>query len=204
MITCPWCHTTYIQFKAICNRCGGPIPTPITVPLNAPPVMPPPPPAPRPFSKSYVRRLVFSDGWAIAGFVLLLLGIIFTALGGAMMAGIVTEFLGVPFLAAGLPLFLVGWLIYAIRRRKAQTTVRVLRDGEAASGQIDSVERNYSVRVNGRNPWVIKYRFDVMGKEYKGKVSTLNDPAAIFKPGRPAHVLYLAEKPKVSTLYPHP
>jgi hypothetical protein len=166
--------------------------------------MPPPPPAPRPFANSYIWRLVFSDGWAITGFVFLLLGGIFTILGALLTIGVITAFVGIPFLAFGLPFLAVGILVFSVRHKKAQTTVQVLREGQAASGQIDSVERNYSVRVNGRNPWIIKYSFQVMGQDYKGEVSTLNDPASIFRPGIPAHVLYLPDQPRLNALYPHP
>ncbi len=205
MINCPWCHTSYVKFKATCEKCGGQIPPPITVPLNAPPRIPPPPPAPRPFAKGYARQLAFSDRWANTALIFLLLGIIVTCLGIMLILGIVTvtALTAMPFLGAGLVLFLLGVLIFQLRYKRAQTAFRVLREGQVANGQIESVQRS-SARDGGHNPWVIKYSFQVMGQDYEDQVSTLNNPTLVFKPGSPAHVLYLPDKPELNSLYPHP
>lgn len=136
--------------------------------------------------------------------VFLLLGSIFTILGAALTLGIITAFVGLPFLGIGLVFLAVGAFFFRRSYQKAQTTLKVLREGQAINGQIDNVRINNSVRVNNRNPWVIKYSFQVMGQEYQGQVSTLNDPSPVHKQGNPAHVLYLPEKPEVNSLYPHP
>ena len=204
MITCPWCNTSYAMFQSSCDKCGGPIPPPVTVPLNAPPRLPPPPPAPRPFADNYAWRLMFSDGWAIASMVFLLLGGIFTIIGIPLTLALVTAFVGLPFTGLGLTFLAAGAFFFRRSYQKARTTVKVLREGQTANGQIDSVAMNYSVRVNNRHPWIIKYSFQVMGKNYEGQVSTLDQPNLYLKTGNPAYVLYLPETPEQNSLYPHP
>ena len=67
-----------------------------------------------------------------------------------------------------------------------------------------SVEQNYNVRVNGRNPWKIAYRFSSPRGECAGEVSTLNPPGPNLQPGREVYVLYLPETPEINAIYPHP
>jgi len=164
----------------------------------------PPPPAPRPFSDSYAWRLLFSDGWAIASLVFVLLGGIFTITGLPLIIGIITAFVGIPFTLMGLGFLAAGGFIFYKRFEKARTTVNVLREGQAVRGEILSVEMNYNVRVNGRHPWTIRYSFRALGKDYEGQVSTLNHPNPQLRPGNPAYVLYLPNQPENNALYPHP
>ena len=58
------------------------------------------------------------------------------------------------------------------------------------------------VRVNRRHPWLIAYGFEVGGRQYEGRVATLNPPA--LRPGWPVRVLYLPEAPRHNALFPHP
>ena len=108
MITCPWCGTNYAVFQPNCTNCGGPLPTPReNPPAGAGTVQPEepllmPPPAPRPFSNSYTWKLLMSDGWAIAAFVFILLGGIFTVTGIGLTVAIITAFVGIPFAGLGL------------------------------------------------------------------------------------------------------
>ena len=207
MITCPWCGTNYLAFQSNCKNCGGPLPAPRdqAAPFAAgDDRLPDPPPPPRIVADSYAWRLMFTDGWGVAGLVFTLLGSIFTLLGAALTAGIITAIVGLPFLAIGLAFLVVGSRLLSSRYKGAQQTIGVLRFGQAAAGTIAGVEENLNVRVNSRHPWNITYQFRVQGQQYQGRVSTLNPPGPDLQPGRAACVLYLPEAPQHNSLYPHP
>ncbi len=203
MITCPWCGTNYPTFQPNCQNCGGPLPPPQETRLpEEGPVMPPP--APRPIASNYAWKLLLSDGWAISALVFLILGFVFTLLGIILTVAIITAFVGIPFAGLGI-LFLGGGIGVAIwRYKEKQAVVDILRVGEATTGQITSVEENYNVRVNGRNPWRISYQFALGGQTYGGELSTLNTPGAALQPGKQTCILYLPQSPARNTLYPHP
>ncbi len=217
MVTCPWCGTSYAAFQSNCSKCGGPLSQPVAEPsparADAAPVeaattaeedvlMPPPPP--RPISDSYAWRIMLTDGWAVSSFVFGLLGGIFTLVGGALTLGIITAFVGLPFLAVGLAFLVGAAAVAAWRYQSAQRLVEVLKTGQATVGQIERVDENYSVRVNGRHPWTITYQFQALGRPYSGRVSTFNHPGPALQPGRKTCVLYLPAAPQHSGLFPHP
>lgn len=165
-------------------------------------VMPPPPP--REIAGSFAWRWLATDGWTIAAFVFIILGGSFSLTGVGLTAGIVTAFVGIPFLLLGLVFLGGGVGVMFWRYRMAQNALNVLRHGQATRGEITTLEQNYNVRVNGRNPWTIGYKFSLDGKEYEGKVSTLNNPPMYLAPGSPTAILYLPDAPEYNGLYPHP
>lgn len=206
-ITCPWCGTNYTSFQSNCRNCGGTLPAPAQVEAAAARKqlelqMPPSPP--REISDNYVWRLLGQDGWVISSAIFVLLGVIFSFVGAGLTLGIITAFVGLPFLGMGL-FFLCGGLgIIYWRYQFAQNVVNVLKHGEATEGEVTGLEANYNVRINGRNPWTVSYKFALDGKDYEGKVTTLNFPGLFMQPGSPAVVLYLPDKPGNNQLYPHP
>ena len=205
MITCPWCGTSYLEFRSNCQNCGGPLPAPSDVPLPVVGQLPPAPPsAPRPIADSYLWRLLLGDGWAVAAGIFGLIGSIFFFVGFMLTVAIITAFVGLPFALLGLALLAAGVTILVRRYEAAKMTVGVLRHGQAAAGRIVSAEANYNVRVNGRNPWTITYSFQANGQDQQGSVTTLNPPGPALQPDHPAWVLFLPDAPQNSTLYPHP
>jgi hypothetical protein len=210
MITCPWCGTNYPAFQSNCKNCGGPLPAmaapaaPEFQPSRPEANYPEPPPAPRAISQNYIWRLLSTDGGAIVAFVFGLLGAIFTFVGFILTIAIVTAFVGIPFGVLGLIFLVVGGGVGRSRYQTMQRTVEVLKNGQAAAGQIVNVEENLYVTVNQRHPWTITYQFRVGEQEHQGKVTTLNVPGASLQPGKKAWVLYLPEAPEHNTLYPHP
>jgi hypothetical protein len=201
MILCPWCGTNYEQFLSNCKNCGGPIPAPKEEPQEGPQL---PPSAPRSISNNYVVKLMMSDGGAIAGFVLALIGAVFSILGMILTLGVVTVFVGIPFLLLGVGLLAGGAGLLIWRYQDKQRVVNVLRLGQAVLGEVMDIQENLNVSINNRNPWTIEYNFRVNGQSYPGKVTTLREPGAELQPGRSVYVLYLAEEPARSTIYPHP
>jgi membrane protein implicated in regulation of membrane protease activity len=208
VITCPWCGTNYAAFQSNCKNCGGPLPHPAestpaaSAASGSDVVMPPPPP--RVIADSYAWRLLLADGWAITASIFALLGAIFFPLGAILTIGIVTAFVGIPF--AGLGFVFLSLAIAALvwRYQEAQKVLTVLRTGEATRGQIVSVQQNYNVQINGRNPWSLVYQFRANGRDIQGRVTTLNYPGPQLRPGSPACVLYLSNAPDYNSLYPHP
>ena len=206
MVTCPWCGTNYFVYQPICSRCGGAIQPQAgdRPPSGRADDLPDPPPPPRSISERYAWRLLFSEGWGVGGMVFGLIGAIFSVVGLALTAAIVTAFVGVPFLLLGL--IFLGFSIAALawRYQEAQKVVGVLRDGLPAEGEVTSLEENHNVSINGRYPWDIAYAYRVGGRAYTGKVSTLNSPGPHLQPGKAVRVLYLASAPERSSIYPHP
>jgi hypothetical protein len=206
MIICPWCGTNYPVFRSNCENCGGSIQM-AEGSAGSPGStgnIPAPPPAPRSISQSYVWRLLSTDGWSIAAFVFGLLGAVFILVGAGLTIGILTAFVGLPFLVLGLALLGIGAGALIWRYQEMQKVVNVLRVGEAASGKIVGVQENYSVRINGRHPWVIRYQFQVNGQNYEGKVSTLNPLGEQYQAGNAVWILYLPTAPQWNSIYPHP
>jgi hypothetical protein len=204
-ITCPWCGTNHQEFQSNCKNCGGPLPAPSQVAATAARrklVMPPAPP--REIASSFAWRWLLTDGWTIGGLVITIVGGSFSVTGAGLTVGIITAFVGIPFLLLGLVMLAGGLAVLVWRYDLAQKAMNVLRHGLSTKGEITSLEPNYSVRINGRTPWTIGYKFSLDGNEYEGNVSTLNNPSADLAPGNPAAVLYLPDAPQYNGLYPHP
>ena len=208
MVTCPWCGTSQ-EFQSNCINCGGPLPQPVEPlpvgrekPADEAVLMPPPPP--RSISDRYIWKLLLADGWGIAALVFALLGAIFTPLGVALTIGIITAFVGVPFVGMGV-LFLAGGVgVGAWRYKSAQQTVTVMRLGKAVQGKILEVNEVYNVEVNGRHPWTIRYEYKISGQTYTGEITTLNRPGENLREGMGVCVLYLPDSPGKNALYPLP
>ena len=207
MIICPWCGTNYLTFQSNCKNCGGPLQVPeekSTSPSAPSEDIPAPPPAPRQISDKYIWRLLLSDGWAIAALVFGVLGVIFSLVGAGLTLGLITAFVGIPFLLFGVPFLgaAIGILIW--RYEQAKKIVDVLRMGESTYGQIVEAQENYSVEVNGRHPWMIRYQFQVNGQNHEGNVTTLNPVGQNLQAGKTTCILYLPDAPQWNSIYPHP
>jgi len=205
MITCPWCGTNYTSFKPNCDNCGGSLPLPPeTAPTPPSSALSVPPPAPRNVPRQAFRNILFSDGLAVSALVFTLLGFVFTA-GGLYLT---TSEVAAPdapcFVGMGLLFLCSGIVVLVWKYRVCARTVEVLREGEATVGEILSVIQNFGVRVNGRYPWTVKYRYEVDGDPYSGKVTTLSKPDLSQQRGSPVYVLFMRDDPTRSTIYPSP
>lgn len=206
VFTCPWCGTTHLEFQSNCSNCGGPMLAPRQQAMATATEgdLPNPPPAPRSISSRYVWRLLSSDAWSVVAGIFGILGLVFTLVGSGLTVAVITAFVGLPFLLLGLCFLAFSIPVFIWRYRNAQKIMRVLREGAVTQGEITAADEQYSVRVNGRHPWIVRYRFAVEGKTYEGKVSTLNPPGAAVSAGRPARILYLSDAPQWNSIYPHP
>ncbi len=205
MITCPWCGTHYEAFQSNCDNCGGSLPEPISNELETAMEMPLSPPLPpRKIPSKVLQRMLFTDAGIITGGIFLLIGAIFFIVGMVLVLAIITLPVGIPFVGLGFIFLVVGGILFFWRYENARQLVSILRDGQAALGEITQVAQNFHLRVNGRYPWVIQYRYKVHGKNHEGKVSTLSQPDLNQQPGKPVYVLYQLTSPDKSTLYPSP
>ena len=133
-----------------------------------------------------------------------MLGLIFALVGAPLAFAGVTAFVGIPFFLIGVVLLAIGGWLFIGQFKDAQKQVDALRNGEATRGRITEVREDLTVQVNGRNPWSIRYQFEVNGHSYEGEVSTLNSVGEQLREGRTAWVLYLPTAPQWSSIYPHP
>jgi len=163
-----------------------------------------PPAAPRPISEKYVWRLLSNDGWWVAALVFAILGGVFGLVGAGLTIMVITAFVGIPFLFLGVIFLGVGGWVFAQRYQQARKIVDVLQIGDATQGKIVEVQENYSVTVNGRHPWTIRYQFQANGQDYQGSVTTLNAPGPALQVEKAVYVLFLRTAPKWSSIYPHP
>lgn len=207
MIICPWCGTNYLAFQPNCKNCGGPLPAPsggAASPDFSTEEISNPGQPPRPIANRYAWRLLLADGWWIAALVFDLIGTIFFIVGAGLILGIVTAFVGVIFLFLGIAFLGAGGAVFFWRYQTAQKVVRVLRDGIPIVGKITDLQQNYSVTINGHHPWIIGYEYLVRGQTYTARVTTLNQPGQQLQVGKTVLVIYLADEPQRSSIYPHP
>jgi hypothetical protein len=163
-----------------------------------------PPPAPRNVPRNQVWRILVTDGVAIVGMIFLLMGAIFGITGAGLTMGIITAIVGIPFAGVGLLMFGIGLWMMITRFQRAERTMQVLREGEAVLGEIVQVYQNWQIRVNGRHPWTILYRYEVGGQRFDGRITTLMRPDLKQQAGKGVYVLYSPGEPAHSTIYPHP
>ena len=163
-----------------------------------------PPPAPRDVPRNYVWRVLGSDGWAITGGVFAFVGTVFGVIGFGLTSDSITALVGLPFAALGLLGFGGGAAVLIWRYQEAQKIKEVLKEGETVLGEIEYVQQVLNVRVNGRHPWTISYGFEVSGRLYQGKLTTLSQPDLSQQPETDIYVLYMQENPEQNTIYPHP
>jgi hypothetical protein len=204
MITCAYCGTTQITFQSNCPNCGGILspPTGNEVGFSADISLAEPPPAPRDVPAHFIWRIMLPEGWSIVAMVFLILGVVFTLVGAGLTLAIVTAFVGLPFLGSGSLFLIVSLPILLWRYHKAKQKLHVFRMGQPILGEITDVHQNFAVRVNGRHPWVIHFRFQTSGRDYEGQVTTLKSGVAKYHPNQPVYVLYLSDNPQQNTIYP--
>jgi hypothetical protein len=205
LITCPWCGSSYAAFQPNCKNCGASLPVPPELAAEPSPAgLSAPPAPPRRVPRNYLARVLFSEGSFIVGFVFAILGVCFLPIGLPLWLSGIIAAVGIPFTIIGVTFLGIGAPLMAWRVRTARSAEEVLRTGTAAVGEILEVYENLAVRVNGRHPWAIIYRFEVQGEAYEGKVSSLIRPEASQEPGRPTYVLYVPADPRKNTIYPNP
>ncbi len=122
---------------------------------------------------------------AIFGLVGTVLGVVFTLIGAV---GGQTVFLAVGLGALGL-FAGVGWTVFGFGVRNVLRTRRIWRDGEQVTGELVQATIDRSVRVNGRRPVLVEFRYRTYSGEFTGRGHTWNHDLGGVPPGPALTVL---------------
>lgn len=130
------------------------------------------PPAPRTITPDVeedtklVGRMfrIFGTLWASIGAGVAL----FAALAAAMGAGWLAAAIGAATCLVGLTLLFVG-------RKLRADAVATFRDGVEVEAEVVSVGIDRRVRVNGKSPWCVAYRYRVNGETHEGAYASWSD-----------------------------
>lgn len=204
---CPYCGTTSFEQRSNCKNCGAALPPPVraAVPVNAEPastfIRSAPPMPPRPVPRGYLLKRMFADARVVIGLVFSITGVIFVPISLAMAFNMDEKIGAWIFGLIGFVDLLLGPALLLARLAAARRQLAVLRDGQAALGTIETLHCDTSMEINGRSPWVLAYSFNVLGRPYQGKVSTLRDPDPDLRPAAQVYVLYDPSQPEANTLY---
>ena len=128
---------------------------------------------------------------SIFGGVGVILGVVFTAVAigtGDWIFGLVGPLIGLIFGGIGCTFLVLG--IKRIKRLRA-----VYRDGEVATGRVQEVRRDWTIRVNGRSPLLIAYLFEAQGKRLQGTGHSWNEWHMDTARDTPIAVLYDRDDP---------
>lgn len=123
-----------------------------------------------------------------------LLAFVFTVLAIAAALPPFGTLLGLGWVVMGLTLYLIG-------ARSAAQTVRVFERGAAATGEIVAVEKNRAIRMNGRNPWEVRYRFATDTRQIIGKARFWDDAMPETREGERVSIVYDPDNPTNNALW---
>ena len=198
IITCPWCGQRTPADALECSKCGGPLPS-----LMGDDPGPSPPLPPRQLPKGYKQRILIKNSpLNIVGAIFILVGLPFAII-FPLVSIFSSEWLFF-IIGCGLGgLFVVvggGMLFFGIRQGFSK--IHPYELGQATIGEITDIYRDYSISVNGRNPWRIVYQFETSRAPYEGNVMTWQNAARTHAIGSRVHVLYMQDNPDQNVLYP--
>ena len=178
-LPCGWCGTTNTDMARVnCINCGGPLPPAQALAADDPGS--PPPLVPRKLPSKYRWRIMLWKNVQVT------IGIVFT----------VVFCWTILFPLIGIPIWIVG-------HRRAQSQLAALERGIAARAELIGVERDPSVKVNGRSPWRIEYIFETQnGQVLDGWVHTWEGRHTRRSAGEVFWVVYLPEDPSQNNVWP--
>jgi len=197
-INCPWCGQRTQADALECHKCGGPLPS-----IRGDDPGPSPPLPPRQLPKGYKQRVFLKNSpLSLIGGIFFIVGLPFTII-FPLVSFFTQEWLflimgcglGGLFVALG-----AGMLLFGIR--SGLNKIRPYELGQATVGEIIDIHRDYSMMVNGRNPWRIYYQFETSTTPYEGSVLTWQNAERTHKVGNRVYVLYMLENPDQNALYP--
>lgn len=196
---CPWCGQRTTDEALECRKCGGPL----TPPIGDDPG-PSPPLPPRKLPKGYKWRMFVTNSviTLVGGIFLMVglpIGIIFTILGvtlpGMWLFIVIGGGLGSIFTLLG-----GGMLYFGIQ--EALNKIHPYEHGQATVGEVIDIHKDYSISINGRNPWRVNYSFKVHGHPYEGKGLSWKFDPKTQAVGNKVYVLYIVDDPDQNVIYP--
>ena len=118
---------------------------------------------------------LFGGLWAVIGAVV---GPLLVAASGSAMPLTVCGFF-----------VIAGALLYALGVRQRRAKLELFRTGAEYEGRVESVHHDRMVRMNGRHPYRVRYRFLVNGVEREGTDTFWTDEPPAVKAGERVAVL---------------
>lgn len=143
-------------------------------------------------------REFLTSGIGILALVCTILGVVFTGVGLALTAFVRPQAIGIMFLCAGGVILPAGILFIVMRLAALRRRARILATGMEVHGAIVDIAQS-PVRINGRHPWVVRYRYEVQGSEYEGRETMMDLPAG-YEAGASVAVMYDPDQVSVSVL----
>lgn len=159
-----------------------------------------PPPPPRPIPRGFFKKRMFANISGILAIVFLCLGLPFIIVGMVLGTAVMRSMFVFAVLGALFCLVAAGLILFV--RRALRRIAKVISHGEFAAGKITDIQPNYSVRVNGRNPIIVRYTFLGPDGTREGEYQTLDQRITHKKPGNTIHVLYDPSHPDRNLPYP--
>ena len=156
---------------------------------------PPPPPREMPSGADAKGVFAFLFGGIFTGVALLfiIVGVVIL-LSGALFG---LFFIFFPMIHLGIGLVA---LRSAVRSRNEN---QVLGEaGVATVAEVESIDRNRKVRINGRHPYLLEYRFVLDGLTHVGDYSTMNRAVTSHEPGDQIWILYEPDDPSNNIIWP--
>jgi hypothetical protein len=190
---CPWCGSVEDDSRPHCTRCGGPLHVETGVKV---------PPAPRSIPATYVRQRLWFSVTSLVGMLFMgIAGLMMTS--GAVLLLFAHERAGLYLILFPSLHFVLGAAIFHFGRRKARRQIMSLQHGVPVDAVVSASEPDRTQSFNGRNPWMLRYTFDVKGVPFEGSVSTYNiSLARRYGVNARVKVVYLSTDPDANCLYP--
>jgi len=162
---------------------------------SQPGIAEPPPTVPRPIPRGFAGRAE-----PVASFMRIF-GMLFGGLPTVMGIFMYGAFdFGVSFF---LLFTLIGGVMAAYGFTRIARSKRLYRDGEAVPAVVTEAWLNTSVRVNGRSPWKISFRYETLdGQSHTATVSRFRMPPELRVAGAQVYALYDRDNPSRATLWP--
>lgn len=91
-------------------------------------------------------------------------------------------------------------IFFAVRSKRRE--IRAFISGQPTTARVVFAGTEARVRMNGRNPFVVRWEFTVEGRSFKGSVSSMD--RALVEPlmrRKELTVLYVPDNPRVNTVY---
>ena len=96
----------------------------------------------------------------------------------------------------------VGALLIFFTVRSNRREIRAFIHGQPIAARVVFAGTDTRIRMNGRNPFVVRWEFTVEGRVYKGSLSSMSRLLLLpLMKQKELTVLYLPDNPRINTAY---
>lgn len=97
----------------------------------------------------------------------------------------------------------IGIFMWKKGLRIANEELEPLMNGAVTQGTITNISQDFSIKINGKSPYLVEFIFDFQGAKIAGDVGNLFDSNVLMKnPGDKVWVVFLPDKPEQSSIWP--